>query len=380
MGFMYSGKQVIRAGENLLDDKLQTSDPTCFDESMNILSYWRLSHEQPLEQAFIILQQIALSRDKRTIFAKRLKRYASIVAKLRRYNSMKLKNVQDIGACRAIVHSQKQLYQLTRELRNNDHFRYSGGDFKFKDYIKEPKEDGYRGYHLMGIFGLTAKDTRTIEIQIRTRLQHDWATALEIVDLFTGQALKSNQGASDWKEFFCCVAELFSVMDGIHRFRSLAPDAKLNSFRAEVGKQVRYIELCGRVRDLGTNLSVLPRLQAFAQSLEVVDKHLNATPVIGYILLQIDTSERKVWSTIYSDDMMKSAEKNYVDAEKNASASPNLVVALVSSTAVGGIKEAYPNYFADSKNFVSLVKIITKSALPKDRLPNLFGPLNFRSP
>ena len=69
----------------------------------------------------------------------------------------------------------------------------------YPDYIDNPKVDGYRGYHLIGAFPDKDGDRRLIEIQVRTSIQHDWATALEIVDLFTGQALKSNQGKK-WKK------------------------------------------------------------------------------------------------------------------------------------------------------------------------------------
>lgn len=41
-----------------------------------------------------------------------------------------------------------------------------------------------------------------VEVQVRTQLQHAWATAIEAVGIFTKQALKSNQGDQDWLRFF----------------------------------------------------------------------------------------------------------------------------------------------------------------------------------
>lgn len=57
-------------------------------------------------------------------------------------------------------------------------------DFKLRkvfDYIKSPKEDGYRSLHLVfacnnGAGGIARFN---LELQLRTRLQHDWSTALE---------------------------------------------------------------------------------------------------------------------------------------------------------------------------------------------------------
>src|SRR5690606_39699271 len=45
-----------------------------------------------------------------------------------------------------------------------------------------------------------------IEIQIRTRLQHAWATAVETVDVMKGTDLKSGGGTPDWREFFALAA------------------------------------------------------------------------------------------------------------------------------------------------------------------------------
>ena len=41
-----------------------------------------------------------------------------------------------------------------------------------------------------------------IEIQLRTSLQHAWATVVETVDAFTNENLKFGAGSDDWKRFF----------------------------------------------------------------------------------------------------------------------------------------------------------------------------------
>ena len=89
----YSGKQVIHAGERLLLDSVLNNRAE-FEKAMDILSYWRFTHELPLEEAFKVLQEVSLLVDQSAIFAKRLKRYASIMYKLKRFKEMKLKNMQ----------------------------------------------------------------------------------------------------------------------------------------------------------------------------------------------------------------------------------------------------------------------------------------------
>ena len=361
---MYSGKQIIRAGERLLDPKLKEVDPEAYLYAMDALSYWRFSHEKPLDLAYTMLEKIAKNKDKTTIFAKRLKRYVSIVAKLRRFEQMKLKNMQDIGGCRAIVSNEKRLRQLVRELRKRPEFKTSTGKIRAKDYIKDPKQDGYRGYHLIGIFGERHEDKKSIEIQVRTALQHSWATALEIVDLFTGQALKSSVGDEQWKIFFSLISEQFSIMESIHLFDTFSGSQKFEAFREKVIGRSDFTENCRATQQSTNDLGVIRRFEAFAQSLNILDHQLSESPFDGFALIEVNTKIRQVQISRFSDDLSEKAEEMYIESEKAAAESKDLVVALVSTTAIGGIKEAYPNYFGDSTEFVNHLFMVTKVPLP----------------
>ncbi len=58
----YTGKQVIKAGEDLINIKV-TNDEKKFSSAMDVLSFWRFSHEEPLKIAFSILQEVTLQKD-----------------------------------------------------------------------------------------------------------------------------------------------------------------------------------------------------------------------------------------------------------------------------------------------------------------------------
>lgn len=362
---MYSGKQVIKAGETLLLSNLSDTDPNLFSRSMDILSFWRFSFEDALDTAFSILVRETLPHDSEAIFAKRLKRHPSIVSKLKRFDTMKLKNMQDIGGCRVILKDEKKLRKVVRSLKLLPEFQNKNGKYKYKDYIKTPKKDGYRGYHLIGRFIDSQGKEKSIEIQLRTNIQHSWATALEIVDLFTGQALKSSIGEDKWKDFFSATSEQFEVIERMPLYSGLSPQEFVSKFAKKLSSsndiQLIYShKLClYYLKDLG----VIERLGAFAGSLKVIDNQLleiDSKP--GYILLVIDFDENNLTSTLFSDDLdgKKDAEKSYIEAEKYAAAEDGIVVALVSSSNVGGIREAYPNYFADSTNFLKYLGLLTK--------------------
>jgi ppGpp synthetase/RelA/SpoT-type nucleotidyltranferase len=360
----YSGKEIIKAGEKFISEGA-LDDIEGFDKAMDVLSYWRFQHEKPLETALTVLKKEVLKRDKPAIFAKRLKRHPSIVSKLRRFPKMKLKNMQDIGGCRAIVSNPKKLYQIVRELRKRPEFKNKIGNIRFKDYIEKPKKDGYRGYHLIGVFAGQKNKEKLIELQIRTRIQHDWATALEIVDLFTGQALKSNHGEQDWKTFFSLVSQHFALMEEIHLFSSKSELEQLKAYKDLVAKNLTYYDTGLEIQAYEASLKVVKNLEAFAHSLKTADEHISEKQVSGYVLLKIDIHKANVTSTLFDSSQNESAEKMYLEYEKEAAASKDIVVALVSTTAVGGIKEAYPNYFADSTEFLKYLLHIINTQMTK---------------
>lgn len=364
MNTEYTGKQIIKAGEALLDREHMTLNPDKFTAAMDILSYWRFSHETPLENAFILLQEVSLKKDRKCIFAKRLKRHISIVRKLIRFKKMKLKNMQDIGGCRVVLTNHKKLKQTVRDLKKLPVFKNHLGNIKFKDYINNPKDDGYRSYHLIGMFPDATGKLKNIEIQLRTRIQHYWATALEIVDLFTDQALKSNQGDEAWKKFFINVSEQFAIMDSIHMFESLPEQKKYQIYKNELNNSKELLESCKIAQDYCHNLDVIQKLNAFAGSLKVVGDLLDeASDSGGYSLLKIDVKKHTVHSQIFSVEDSHLAEEEYIKAEKEASSTTTLAVALVSSSAVGNVREAYPNFFADSTKFMEHLDFISNISI-----------------
>lgn len=206
------------------------NDDDEIDNALNILSYWRMIHEEPLQKALELLQKLTLQVDRKALFANRMKRLDSIIKKLKSWETMSLYRMQDIGGCRAIVSDKKTLKKVINLARKCPEFQINNNKLKIKNYILNPKEDGYRSVHIVGRFPDAEGQNRYIEIQLRTPIQHYWATAIEIVDLFTNQSLKTNQGDNDWKELFREVASQFAIMDDVRNFETLKADRKFDGF------------------------------------------------------------------------------------------------------------------------------------------------------
>jgi len=334
----YSKKAVQRAGEYLIRDNLLENDPELFKQSMEVLSYWRAKHANSLDYATDLLKEKSSDVDKNSIVVKRLKRTPSILKKLKRFDKMKLRRMEDIAGCRSILSSTKNVHKVSRELNKKR-------KYKVNNYIKRPKSDGYRGVHLIRQFeNKESGGTYPVEIQLRSKIQHSWATAVEIIDLFTNQALKSNEGTQDWLDFFKYISHEFSKLEKINN--TPVENSLTESLR------------------LAKKLNVYKKFEGYAGSLQVIESHVKKE-VEGYNLIQINHIEQTVEVTSFSFKNFESATKEYLRLEKKAAENSKIVVALVSSQSIENLKEAYPNYFADSALFVYNLSEVAKKYTPE---------------
>lgn len=352
----YTKNQIKKAGNNLVNNFE-------VEGSIEILSYWRAKHSRPLETAFDILKtytnKVDNSSDKdfSPMIAKRLKRTESIINKLKRFGDMQLTRINDIGGCRAVLSSDKKVYKLSRMLIKDGHFELR------RDYIEEPKGSGYRSIHLIGMFEDEDGAMKPVELQIRTRIQHSWATALEIVDLYTRQSIKTNAGSKDWTDFFIHVAAIFALLEN-------NPYVRSSNRRMMALEFIKMIEEknCNKinyslykVHQLREKLKTIERFDAFSSSVTVTSDHIKQASIDGYMLISIQRNkdEFEIQSRLFQRVEFRDASAAYLELEKKAiGKDSNLVVALVSTTALGGIQEAYPNYFADAKVFLEFLALL----------------------
>ena len=201
----YSRTQVNAAGATLIDPASSLTD---LRRARAIVNSWRAAHSLPLDRIRMELQERVAPLGEEALVAQRLKRLSSIDAKLRRFRNMNLARMQDVGGCRAVLPSVDDVRRAARSYadRSSKH-RVVHTD----DYVTSPRNSGYRGFHLVSRFQSDDDQEAVyagmrIEIQLRSRLQHAWATAVETVGTFSDQALKSSQGDEGWLRFFALMA------------------------------------------------------------------------------------------------------------------------------------------------------------------------------
>jgi len=253
---------------------------------------------------------------------------------------MQLSQMQDIGGCRAVVRSTSQVYRLLDVyMKATAKNARRCGEFVEKyDYISAPKISGYRGIHLVYKYRTEAAqlkmyDGLRIEIQLRSEIQHAWATAVETVDAFTKQALKSNVGKDSWKRFFALVSTGFAALEG----GPIVP---------------------GTHSDIA---QLKQELQGFKKEITLLEGFHKATETIQnkegeVFLLQLDTEKRLLRTKGYSRDSLAIAQNEYLEAEKTNKDNPSIQSVLVSVESFKSLRKAFPNYFMDISVFVKLVK------------------------
>lgn len=301
---------------------------------MQVLSNWREAHTYPMQAILMLLRTHAQRVDAKAVVSQRLKRAVSIREKLRRCPSMKLDRMQDIAGCRAIVENANQVDELHLRLANSRTQNYLARD---DDYIKDPKESGYRGVHMVYKYVGTKEHLAglSVEVQIRSQLQHAWATSVEIVDTFTGQSLKAGHGETDWYRFF----KLASVLIAERERRPLGEEFSCRE------------EALAEFRTLNERLRALERLDAFAVTTHHVKQGISEG--FRHFILQLDLATRKLRLVKFKQNQLDRATQRYRELEQEQGERLNSNVVLVSADSVKNVKTAFPNYFADSKRFVN---------------------------
>jgi hypothetical protein len=329
----YSRSGVDRAAQTFMDP---TSAPVEREDARAIINNWRSSHSFPLNTMQVNLRNRATRVDPDALVAQRIKRLPSIEQKLDRFSGMRLSRMQDIGGCRAVVADVESVRQVVEAFRESKSLHEL---IRQDDYVDRPQTSGYRSWHLVYRYKsetMTTYNGLAIEVQVRTRLQHAWATAVETVGTFTRQSLKSSRGEEDWLRFFALMGSAVASIEGT---------------ASVPGTPVDHVELKSEIRRLATDLDVINRLEAFADTLRFSGlgdaQRLNEK----YYVLELDVRPTGAMLSVTGFREQIAASDHFATTERLAEKVPSLDVVMVSVGALVSLRRAYPNYYLDTKNF-----------------------------
>jgi len=343
-----SKKSINRAGRVLA---YGAKDDAELIWAWDLANRWRACHAYPINTFQATLRTRLSKYPGDPIVAQRLKRMPTIIDKLRRYPAMQLTTMQDIGGLRAVLGSMSQVRKLAAEYKKKGRLAHELVDEN--DYIKSPRdEDGYRSHHLVYKYRNSrnpAYDGLRVELQIRTRLQHTWATAVETMGTFLGQALKSRQGDREWLEFFAITSSAFALQEKGPPVPRFAAMSEKETYTA--------------VAEAEQSLGALTMMRGLSIAVNDMTKPDSSAKGWSYHLIILNSLERTVELTAYDRESFDEALAEYYHAEKEAAEGKKIEPVLVSAGPLATLRRAYPNFFLDIRDFIVVAQKIVKPAL-----------------
>jgi putative GTP pyrophosphokinase len=348
---------VKNAGETLRNSK----DPFKELGAMAILNNWKASHELPLNAIMRTVSKYVneISLPNNTV--QRRKRTESILLKLEKQAKLDLARMQDLVGFRVVFrHSdhRRNIEAVEKLTEMIDRGNIKSEVANIRNYIHEPRETGYRSVHV--IFKYKSEkhskhNNMRVELQIRTRMQHIWATAVETVDMIESSILKQGYGSRDWLNFFRIMSSLMSIDEGT---LVLSPQEK--------GQLHHDLKVVSGKINASFTLKIATALNAHLRKAyqEIIEqKKLQKKKArAGYVLIKLDLepyfNNEKIKPNfeflIFSDDEQNKATEMYGDWEEDTHGNEFCYVLLGKGETLDGFQKGFPNYFADIREFIDL--------------------------
>lgn len=330
----YSKRQINDAGHKIIDPNITEEERK---QALEIIDNWRAAHAYPMHTFAINLKR-QVADIEGAVVVQRIKRLDTICGKLKRFPDMQLYRVQDLGGCRVILPTIDDVYRVKKQLETS---RIRHEPKTPKDYIEQPNPNtGYRSVHLIYKYKSDkVKDYNglMIEIQIRTKLQHLWATAVETVGVFTDNGLKFNQGSEKWIELFKLISALFAIEEN-----TPLPD----------GVPTDKLELLDRIVDLDTELGAIDKMRTIG----IISKrigHVKKKAENAYYVLELNRDAKKINIHVFPGALkgLDKATEKYNEIE-NSKGNQEIDVVLVAAESYEALVDAYPNYFTNISEFI----------------------------
>lgn len=336
-----SKSQINKVGKVLTEVDLFSKE---YQDALELANRWRACHAYPINTFQATLRTKIQNCKGDVLVAQRLKRMPTIIDKLSRFPNMQLTTMQDIAGIRAIFDELSDVELMVSKYVHNKNFPHEF--VSSYDYISNPRDvDGYRSHHL--IYKYRNKQNKEydglrVEIQLRTKLQHIWATAVETMGTFLGQALKSKQGEQEWLDFFALVSSAFSFLENtsqVPRFSHLSKEQTIN----EVSKMEQELGAIEKMKNFSTVVSSIGSKKSYTYHLLVLNSLLHSIDVYTY-----------------DRDNFEGAMADYAKFEDEAAKGSKLEPVLVSAGPMENLRKAYPNLFLDitefEKTLMNLIK------------------------
>lgn len=327
--------QIRKLGDSI---KINTRDIS--NDNLELLQQYRTSYKETLSLVFTSLTTLTKSVYTESILSYRIKRIDSIIRKLERKPEMQLDRMWDIVGCRCILKNEKQIRKLEGKIK--DHFFVI--ERQTRDYYKRESVTGYKSLHLY--IRLNENHSDVIEIQLRTKDDHNWATLVEITDLLLDDNAKE---AKDYtKTKFGQFHKLLSKKENLDE------------------EETRYILDTVIVNNLYNLIS-----KTFINNYVEVRSQWVNNEKSKFKNFFVIVSQKDKYPQIQSFESYEKAEIEYFNLFKNDSKA-NVLLTYLQNNCYEQISIAYSNYILTTHVFIyDFLRIIEKAIIETVKNKNL---------
>ena len=315
---------------------------------------FREAHNIIIKLFTIELKKVNFSKQHLT--ASRNKRIETIISKLCRPEKPKLDRIHDIAGTRIIFENIKSLEDYIDILENTElvNFKEKINEDKNRyNYIKNPKSDGYRSIHKVFYYSsnipystLNEKrfnlENKKIELQLRTRLQHIWATTVEIYDIINKSNIKTGtHNKLETKEglFF---KKCSLVFEGIESNDVEKIKININ----EIFRDKDLMEIYNRLKGIKNIKNIqLPKTLG-SDEVFILITDLNKGKTTFFTTDPIEKNDKQ--ATLLINASYRRLEEKNTKGE--------YILLLLTLGDIKKLKNVYPNYFLNTNKFISILK------------------------
>ncbi|WP_370286221.1 RelA/SpoT domain-containing protein [Pseudooceanicola nanhaiensis] len=244
--------------------------------------------------------------------------------------------------CRAIVENMEALQEALSHYKS---IADGGRVRRINDYVADPKASGYRCVHLIVKFSEQGAGLKhrgcNVEIQLRTQLQHVWGTTVEAIGSMRNEDLKASEGHPQWLRFLNLMSGHIAEMEGQPRGTHLS---------------MTYKELRAEAKELSQHLNVRQNLNTFREFMHEAEAYGGAHGSRYMLRMDANTGDIRVSRTWREDFAFDDLDDDFEETRQSIEISVDNMASL---------RQAYPNYFADTRKFLEIHDDVENGKPPK---------------
>ncbi|MFT3940602.1 hypothetical protein [Rhodopseudomonas sp.] len=192
------------------------------------------------------------------------------------------------------------------------------------------------------------REGKTLELQVRSRIQHYWAESIERTSVIYGHYLKEQEGDEVVISYFKSLSDIFYEIES---GRDLSAQSKidLDDLR-ERAQQIIYQSDVNRLFDSSVNEDIVQTLTSVQGASEALNNWI--------IVFDWKNGQFLTWDSVGRD--AEEATKKYVDYERQFPADEDYEVVLIGSSDVATVRQTHSHYFGIQK-FDSILESLDQS-------------------